>query len=62
MKILTHASAIAKNTSILCNISRDVSINTTNQLARKHFIQSAKDVANGTAELVRKIKVIHHYH
>jgi len=26
-------------------------------MARRNFVQSAKDVANATAELVRKIKV-----
>lgn len=56
-KILTFATTIAKHTSNLCNISREASSNTTNPVARRHFVQSAKDVANGTAELVRKIKV-----
>jgi len=57
IKILTLATTIAKHTSTLCNISRDVSSNTTNPIARRRFVQSAKDVANATAELVRKIKV-----
>jgi talin len=57
IKILTLATTIAKNTSALCNISRDASSNTTDQVARRRFVQSAKDVANATAELVRTIKV-----
>jgi talin len=57
IQILTFATTIAKHTSTLCNISRDASSNTTNPMARRNFVQSAKDVANTTAELVRKIKV-----
>ena len=57
VKILTLAATIAKNTSVLCNISRDASSNTTNSIAPRRFVQSAKDVANATAELVRAIKV-----
>lgn len=60
-KILTFATTVAKHTSNLCNISREASSNTTNPMARRHFVQSAKDVANGTAELVRKIKVGMHF-
>ncbi|CAF3354839.1 unnamed protein product [Rotaria socialis] len=56
--ILTLATTIAKNTSALCNISRDASSNTTNLTARRRFVQSAKDVANATAELVRTIKIL----
>ncbi len=51
------ATIIAKNTSVLCNAARDASSNTTNPIARRHFVESAKDVANATAELVRSIKV-----
>jgi talin len=57
VKILTLATTIAKNTSALCNISRDASSNTTNPIAGRRFVQTAKDVANATAELVRAIKV-----
>lgn len=56
-KILTFATTVAKHTSNICNVSREASSNTTNPMARRHFVQSAKDVANATAELVRKIKV-----
>jgi len=63
-KILTLATTIAKNTSILCNAARDASSKTTNPLAHRRFVESAKDVANATAGLVRTIKVrlnlIHH--
>lgn len=57
VKILNSTSIIAKNTSILCGITRDASINTTNPTSQRRFVQSAKDIANATAELVRKIKV-----
>ncbi len=56
-QVLTLATTIAKNTSVLCNASRDASSNTTNPIARRRFVESAKDVANATAELVRTIKV-----
>ncbi|CAF1156243.1 unnamed protein product [Adineta steineri] len=56
--ILNLAATIAKNTSTLCNISRDASSTTTNPMARRRFVQSAKDVANATAELVRTIKIL----
>ncbi|CAF3470464.1 unnamed protein product [Rotaria socialis] len=57
-EILPLATKIAKNTSVLCNAARDASSNTTNPIARRRFVESAKDVANGTAELVRTIKVL----
>ncbi|CAF4735686.1 unnamed protein product [Rotaria sp. Silwood1] len=57
-EILPLATKIAKNTSVLCNAARDASSNTTNPIARRRFIESAKDVANGTAELVRTIKIL----
>ncbi|CAF4681847.1 unnamed protein product [Rotaria sp. Silwood1] len=56
--ILTLAATIAKNTSSLCNVAREASSNTNNPMARRHFVQSAKDVANATAELVRTIKTL----
>ncbi|CAF1003447.1 unnamed protein product [Rotaria sordida] len=56
--ILTLAATIAKNTSALCNVSREASSNTNNPMSRRHFVQSAKDVANATAELVRTIKIL----
>ena len=56
-QVVTLATIITKNTSTLCNAARDASSNTTNPIARRHFVQSAKDVANSTAELVRTIKV-----
>ncbi|UJR21334.1 hypothetical protein I4U23_024428 [Adineta vaga] len=56
--ILTLAATVAKNTSSLCNICRDASSNTTDPVSRRRFVQSAKDVANATAELVRAIKIL----
>ncbi|CAF0840452.1 unnamed protein product [Didymodactylos carnosus] len=57
-EILSCATTIAKNTSTLCNAARDASSRTTNALARRSFVQSAKDVANATANLVRTIKIL----
>jgi talin len=31
---------------------------TTNPVAKRHFVQSAKDVANSTAKLVKEIKAL----
>ncbi|UJR28105.1 hypothetical protein I4U23_009360 [Adineta vaga] len=56
--VLILATTVAKNTSVLCNAARDASSNTTNPIARRRFVESAKDVANATAELVRTIKVL----
>ncbi|CAF0901956.1 unnamed protein product [Adineta ricciae] len=56
--ILQLATTIAKNTSLLCNAARGASSNTTNPIARRRFVESAKDVANSTAELVRTIKIL----
>ncbi|CAF0836753.1 unnamed protein product, partial [Didymodactylos carnosus] len=57
-EILSCATTIARNTSALCNAARDASSRTTNALARRSFVQSAKDVANATANLVRSIKIL----
>merc|ERR1711936_1327498 len=47
---------IAKHTSSLCNACRLASSKTNNPVAKRHFVQSAKDVANATAILVKEIK------
>ena len=56
-QVLTAATEVAKHTSALCNICRVASSKTSNPVAKKHFVQSAKDVANSTANLVKSIKV-----
>ncbi|KAI5700033.1 hypothetical protein M8J75_013081 [Diaphorina citri] len=56
--ILTAATVIAKHTSSLCNACRIASSKTTNPVAKRHFVQSAKDVANSTANLVQEIKAL----
>ena len=56
-KVLSAATLIAKHTSSLCNTCRVASSKTSNPVAKRHFVQSAKDVANSTANLVRTIKV-----
>ncbi|PIK38707.1 putative talin-1 isoform X6 [Apostichopus japonicus] len=54
--VLAAATEVAKHTSALCNICRVASSKTSNPVAKKHFVQSAKDVANSTANLVKNIK------
>lgn len=57
-QVLTAATVIAKHTSALCNACRVTSAKTTNPVAKRHFVQSAKDVANSTAQLVKEIKAL----
>ena len=58
LQVLNAATVIAKHTSALCNTCRTASAKTTNPVAKRHFVQSAKDVANCTANLVRSIKAL----
>merc|ERR1719427_551701 len=55
-QILSADTVIAKHTSALCNACRLASSKTNNPVAKRHFVQSAKDVANATAVLVKEIK------
>merc|ERR1719495_741235 len=55
-QILAAATVIAKHTSSFCNACRIASSKTSNPVAKRHFVQSAKDVANATAILVKEIK------
>ncbi|XP_075218972.1 talin_middle and talin-RS domain-containing protein rhea isoform X1 [Lycorma delicatula] len=57
-QVLAAATVIAKHTSALCNACRTASSKTTNPVAKRHFVQSAKDVANSTANLVKEIKAL----
>nr|CAD7426624.1 unnamed protein product [Timema monikensis] len=57
-QVLSAATIIAKHTSSLCNACRVASSKTTNPVAKRHFVQSAKDVANSTANLVKEIKAL----
>lgn len=57
-EVLSAATIIAKHTSALCNACRLASSKTTNPVAKRHFVQSAKDVANATATLVKEIKAL----
>lgn len=56
-QVLSAATIVAKHTSALCNACRLASSKTTNPVAKRHFVQSAKEVANSTANLVKTIKV-----
>lgn len=55
-QLIAAASQIAHATASLCNASQQASANTTNILAKRHFVQSAKQVANATATFVKTIK------
>ncbi len=56
-QVLAAATVIAKHTSVLCNACKQASSKTSNPVAKKHFVQAAKEVANSTANLVKNIKV-----
>uniref|UniRef100_A0A674PML9 Talin 2 n=1 Tax=Takifugu rubripes TaxID=31033 RepID=A0A674PML9_TAKRU len=55
-QVLSAATIVAKHTSALCNACRLASSKTSNPVARRQFVQSAKEVANTTANLVKTIK------
>uniref|UniRef100_A0A4W4G222 Talin 2a n=1 Tax=Electrophorus electricus TaxID=8005 RepID=A0A4W4G222_ELEEL len=57
-QVLSAATIVAKHTSALCNACRLASSRTANPVARRHFVQSAKEVANTTANLVKTIKAL----
>ncbi|KAL3884759.1 hypothetical protein ACJMK2_024867 [Sinanodonta woodiana] len=57
-QVLSAATVVAKHTSALCNACRVASSKTDNPVAKRHFVQSAKDVANSTANLVKAIKAL----
>ncbi|XP_052457970.1 talin-2 isoform X1 [Carassius gibelio] len=57
-QVLSAATIVAKHTSSLCNACRLASSNTANPVAKRHFVQSAKEVANSTASLVKTIKAL----
>ncbi|BFZ14072.1 hypothetical protein BsWGS_17114 [Bradybaena similaris] len=57
-QVLSAATVVAKHTSSLCNSCRLASSKTANPVAKRHFVQSAKDVANSTANLVKAIKAL----
>lgn len=57
IQVLSAATIVAKHTSALCNTCRLASSRTANPVAKRQFVQSAKEVANSTANLVKTIKV-----
>ncbi|XP_013859050.1 talin-2 isoform X4 [Austrofundulus limnaeus] len=57
-QVLSAATIVAKHTSALCNACRLASSKTSNPVARRQFVQSAKEVANTTANLVKTIKML----
>ncbi|GAB0095550.1 talin-1 [Sergentomyia squamirostris] len=59
-QLISSLTTIAKQTTILCNISRTASTNTSNPVAKQQFIYAAKDVATATSALVQKSKNLEH--
>lgn len=57
VQMLAAVSNIANQTSALCNACRVASSKTTNPVAKRQFVQSAKDLANNTALMVKSMKV-----
>ncbi|XP_067841068.1 talin-1 isoform X2 [Heptranchias perlo] len=57
-QVLSAATIVAKHTSALCNACRLASAKTSNPVAKRQFVQSAKEVANSTANLVKTIKAL----
>lgn len=57
-QVLSAATIVAKHTSALCNACRLASSRTANPVAKRQFVQSAKEVANTTANLVKSIKAL----
>uniref|UniRef100_A0A8B9N265 FERM domain-containing protein n=1 Tax=Accipiter nisus TaxID=211598 RepID=A0A8B9N265_9AVES len=57
-QVLSAATVVAKHTSALCNTCCLASSRTTNPVAKRQFVQSAKEVANSTANLVKTIKAL----
>ncbi|MGH0179282.1 UNVERIFIED_CONTAM: hypothetical protein FKN15_001239 [Acipenser sinensis] len=57
-QVLSAATIVAKHTSALCNACRLASSKTANPVAKRQFVQSAKEVANSTANLVKTIKAL----
>ncbi|KAM3877369.1 talin-2 [Diretmus argenteus] len=57
-QVLSAATIVAKHTSALCNACRLASSKAANPVAKRHFVQSAKEVANSTANLVKTIKAL----
>uniref|UniRef100_A0A665VQ77 Talin 1 n=1 Tax=Echeneis naucrates TaxID=173247 RepID=A0A665VQ77_ECHNA len=57
-QVLSSATIVAKHTSALCNACRLASSKTPNPVAKRQFVQSAKEVANTTANLVKSIKAL----
>ena len=55
-QLIQAATQIAQSTASLCNASQLASNRTNNVLAKRHFVQSAKQVANTTANFVKSIK------
>nr|XP_022902800.1 talin-2 isoform X2 [Onthophagus taurus] len=57
-QIVSAATIIARHTSALCNACRAASGKTSNPVAKRQFVQSAKNVANSTGHLVQEIKAL----
>lgn len=57
-QVLSAATVIAKHTAALCTACKTASTKTANPVAKQQFINSAKNVATSTAQLVTDIKAL----
>lgn len=55
--MLFVATVVAKHTSVLCNTCHLASSKTSNPVAKRHLVRSAKKIANSTDNLVKAIMV-----
>jgi talin len=56
--VIQAATQIAHISASLCAASQRASARTGNILAKQHFVQSAKQVANATAGFVKSVKAL----
>jgi talin len=57
-QVLGAATVIAKYSHTLCSSCRNASSRSSNPVAKRQFVQSAKDIATSTANLVRAVKTL----
>ena len=57
-QMLSSTTEIAKYSHALCHQCRNASNRCANPVAGRQFVQSAKDIANNTANLVRAVKAL----
>ncbi|CAI4221289.1 unnamed protein product [Auanema sp. JU1783] len=55
-QLLDDATIVAKHTSMLANLCREASDRSTNVNVKKHFINSARNIASYTANLITSVR------